>query len=194
MRSPGAGFIDIHRDADPLVLDLPAGYRTSAVRASVGEPLRFHDLRHSHVAMLISQGEHAKAIQARLGHASICTTLDTYGHLFDGHDEARADRLDEVMTNRDVGLAWGRATRAHTGSIPGTAQPQEIPGVACVGARGCEPLTSSASRQIGRSSEPQEAQGMPAGRLDSVGLPVGWLGLVGDGVGWWWCTSFVPTA
>jgi hypothetical protein len=30
----------------------------------------------------------------RLGHASIKTTLDTYGHLFDGLDEAAADRLD----------------------------------------------------------------------------------------------------
>jgi integrase len=66
-----------------------------AVAASVGEPMRFHDLRHSHVAILIAQGEHPKTIQARLGHAKISTTLDTYGHLFEGLDEAAADRLDE---------------------------------------------------------------------------------------------------
>lgn len=65
-----------------------------AVRRSVGEPMRFHDLRHTHVALLIAQGEHPKTIQARLGHASIATTLDTYGHLFEGLDEAAADRLD----------------------------------------------------------------------------------------------------
>jgi len=35
-------------------------------------------------------------IQERLGHASIKTTLDTYGHLFDGMDEAAAERLDET--------------------------------------------------------------------------------------------------
>jgi len=67
-----------------------------AVDASVGEPCTFHDLRHTHAALLIAQGEHPKVIQARLGHASIKTTLDTYGHLFDGLDEAAADRLDEV--------------------------------------------------------------------------------------------------
>ena len=64
------------------------------VETSVGEPCTFHDLRHSHVALLIAQGEHPKVIQERLGHASIKTTLDTYGHLFDGLDEAAADRLD----------------------------------------------------------------------------------------------------
>ncbi len=65
-----------------------------AVAASVGVPCRFHDLRHSHAALLIADGSHPKVIQARLGHSSIRTTLDTYGHLFDGLDEAAADRLD----------------------------------------------------------------------------------------------------
>jgi len=73
-----------------------------AVESSVGEPCTFHDLRHTHAALLIAQGEHPKVIQERLGHASIKTTLDTYGHLFEGLDEAAADRLD---------IAW-RAARA----------------------------------------------------------------------------------
>jgi integrase len=67
-----------------------------AVAASVGEPCRFHDLRHSHAALLIAQGEHPKVIQGRLGHASIRTTLDVYGHLLEGLDEAAADRLEEA--------------------------------------------------------------------------------------------------
>ena len=55
--------------------------------------LRFHDLRHTHVAMLIAAREHPKVIQSRLGHASIRTTLDVYGHLMDGLDEAAAEAL-----------------------------------------------------------------------------------------------------
>ena len=58
--------------------------------------MRFHDLRHTHVAMLISQGEHPKVIQTRLGPSSIKVTLDQYGHVFEGLDEAAA-RLDEVL-------------------------------------------------------------------------------------------------
>lgn len=67
-----------------------------AVAASVGGHLRPHDLRHTHVAMMISEGEHAKVIQLRLGHATIAVTMDIYGHLFDGIDEAAAGRLDEL--------------------------------------------------------------------------------------------------
>lgn len=65
-----------------------------AVEASVGQLCRFHDLRHSHAAMLIQAGTHAKMIQRRLGHASIGVTLNTYGHLVDGLDEEAADALD----------------------------------------------------------------------------------------------------
>jgi integrase len=74
-----------------------------AVRASVGEPLRVHDLRHTHAAMLIAQGEHPKVIQNRLGHSSIKVTLDTYGHLFEGLDEAAAERLDATFHASAVG-------------------------------------------------------------------------------------------
>jgi len=41
--------------------------------------IRFHDLRHTHASLLIAAGVHPKAIQARMGHASITTTLNTYG-------------------------------------------------------------------------------------------------------------------
>ncbi len=66
--------------------------------------LRFHDLRHTHASLLIAQGEHPKLIQSRLGHASIRTTFDTYGHLFDGLDEDAADRLHLAIvgSGRDI--------------------------------------------------------------------------------------------
>lgn len=71
-----------------------------AVAESVGQPMRFHDLRHTHAAWLIAQGEHPKTIQTRLGHASISTTLDRYGHLMEGLDVAAAGRLDDLFPNR----------------------------------------------------------------------------------------------
>jgi hypothetical protein len=55
-----------------------------AVAASVGQPCRVHDLRHTHAAWLIAAGEHPKTIQIRLGHSSIQVTMDRYGHLMEG--------------------------------------------------------------------------------------------------------------
>jgi integrase len=56
--------------------------------------LRWHDLRHTCASLLIATGAHPKAIQERLGHASITTTLDRYGHLMPGLADALADALD----------------------------------------------------------------------------------------------------
>ena len=42
---------------------------------------RIHDLRHSHASWLLAQGMAINIVQARLGHESIQTTVDTYGHL-----------------------------------------------------------------------------------------------------------------
>jgi len=47
-----------------------------------------HDLRHTHASWLIARGIPLPYIQARLGHESITTTVNTYGHLVpDAHDQ-----------------------------------------------------------------------------------------------------------
>jgi integrase len=66
----------------------------TAVKASIGVPCHPHDLRHSHASILIKLGVHPKTIQVRLGHSSIKTTMDLYGHLYEGVDEAAAEALD----------------------------------------------------------------------------------------------------
>ena len=73
-----------------------------AVEEAGLDGLRFHDLRHSHAALLIAAGEHVKVIQSRLGHASAKITLDTYGHLFEGLDESAADRLNQAVSEARV--------------------------------------------------------------------------------------------
>jgi integrase len=91
--------------ADDLIFAAPVGgplrrasFRTRhwkpAVQSSVGEPCRFHDMRHTHVALLIEQGAHPSVIASRLGHTSVRTVLDVYGHLFEGLDRDIADSLD----------------------------------------------------------------------------------------------------
>jgi integrase len=65
-----------------------------ALRRANLRRIRFHDLRHTYASLLIAQGAHPKYIQAQLGHASIQTTLDRYGHLMPQMHEAEARKLD----------------------------------------------------------------------------------------------------
>ena len=80
--------------------------------------MRFHDLRHTHVALLIDQGEHPKTIRVRLGHASISTTLGTYGHVFEGLDEAAADRLDAAVAPCQVPVPARRVGSGSYTTLP----------------------------------------------------------------------------
>ena len=54
----------------------------------------FHDLRHTHAAMLIRRGVQPKIISERLGHASIKITMDLYGYLMPGLQDIVADIFD----------------------------------------------------------------------------------------------------
>lgn len=82
------------------------------------EPLRFHDLRHTCASLLIANGAHVKEIQARLGHTSVTTTLDRYGHLLPSLDEQLAERLEDTYqtarAKSDVAQMWhaGETQRA----------------------------------------------------------------------------------
>lgn len=60
------------------------------------ESIRVHDLRHSHASMLINMGEELLEISRRLGHESVKTTSDTYGHLYPDKDIKLASRINDM--------------------------------------------------------------------------------------------------
>jgi integrase len=62
-----------------------------------GTGVKFHDLRHTAVAILIKKGAHPRAIMERMGHSSITETMNTYGWMFPGAHEELARTLDEEM-------------------------------------------------------------------------------------------------
>ena len=66
-----------------------------ALKANL-EPIRVHDLRHSHASMLINMGVDIVEIARRLGHESPKTTLETYAHLYPGKDTKVAGELNQL--------------------------------------------------------------------------------------------------
>lgn len=59
------------------------------------ERIRVHDLRHSHVSLLIDMGFSAVAIADRMGHESADITF-RYAHLFPSAQSDMADQLDKA--------------------------------------------------------------------------------------------------
>ncbi len=59
--------------------------------------VRFHDLRHTYTSLLIAQGAHVKFIQSQLGHSSVQTTIDRYGHLLPEMQHSAGERLDALV-------------------------------------------------------------------------------------------------
>jgi integrase len=70
-----------------------------ALEAAGLSGVRPHDLRHFGAAVAIASGAHPKAIMERLGHSSITTTLNVYGHLFPSLDEELAAKLDQRVAS-----------------------------------------------------------------------------------------------
>lgn len=104
-------------DPDALVFTAPMGgpvrhglfvRRTFRPAVTAALPhkaaLRWHDLRHTAVALAIDTGAHVSEIMGRMGHSSVTTTIDRYGHLMPNADGRLAAALDGVFSGEVVAL------------------------------------------------------------------------------------------
>ena len=100
------GFVFSGANGSPLSPEAVSGaFRRAADRAGLKD-IRFHDLRHTHASLLLSEGVHLKVVSERLGHSGVGIIGDLYSH---------------VMPNlqRDAGERFGAAWRA--GMVKGMA-------------------------------------------------------------------------
>lgn len=112
-------LVDVPDDPDGLVFTSPRGeplnhsnwhrrvFAPAKKAAGVDGAFRFHDLRHTAVALAVAGGARASSIKARMGHSSIQVTLDTYGHLLPEVDEQVVAGLDKLRSE-----ATGKRLRA----------------------------------------------------------------------------------
>ena len=69
-------------------------------KAASVKRIRIHDLRHSHISLLIEMGFSAVAIADRVGHESIDITY-RYAHLFPTTQAEMADKLNNIRIGDD---------------------------------------------------------------------------------------------
>ena len=73
------------------------------------ERLELHEARHTFASLLIAAGVGPKAITTYMGHASIQTTFDLYGQLFEGSETQDAARVSDFL-----GPVGARTSRIQT--------------------------------------------------------------------------------
>lgn len=75
-------------------------YAARVIHYDLGLQFNFHSLRHTHATMLIESGVSPKAVQDRLGHEKIETTLQTYVHNTEAMEQSAVDVFEDILANK----------------------------------------------------------------------------------------------
>jgi integrase len=96
------GFVFTKDDGAPYhPQSLSSAFRRHARRAGL-PAIRYHDLRHSYATAALVAGVRPKVVSARLGHANIQITLDTYSHILPEMDQEAADAIATLILGEAV--------------------------------------------------------------------------------------------
>jgi integrase len=79
-------------------------YFKPLVRAANVPPIRYHDLRHTAVAIMLSNGVPIFTASKIIGHARPSITSDTYGHLIPGAASGIGQLMDDLVAPVSVDL------------------------------------------------------------------------------------------
>lgn len=91
------GFVFGTSASSPFTPNVVRGRALTAWRRASLDPIGLHECRHTFASLLIAAGVNAKAITAYLGHASIQTTFDLYGHLMPGNEDEAVALVDAYL-------------------------------------------------------------------------------------------------
>jgi integrase len=59
--------------------------------------IRFHDLRHTSISILLDIGTPVNTVQHRAGHSKASVTTDIYGHVMAHSQDAAAENIEEIV-------------------------------------------------------------------------------------------------
>lgn len=94
-----SGYVLINEIGEPIYPRLPSKWFIDFVENLEGvHRITFHQLRHTHVALLAHLGINTHKISKKVGHADEVTTLRTYMHILETTEHEDANKLDEFHT------------------------------------------------------------------------------------------------
>lgn len=82
--------------SEPLSSSTVKRQMQDTIKKSGVKRIRVHDLRHSHVSLLLNNGANIVAVSRKLGHSDVQVTLRTYAHLLPETEDKLVNILDEL--------------------------------------------------------------------------------------------------
>jgi hypothetical protein len=119
-----------------VAFDLLSGRAVQPTRASTSErasggvkglkSIGLHECRHTYASLMIAAGVSAKALQTFMGHSSITTAYDRYGHLMPDTETQWAIQLQEFLDAEALGTSAGKLQQKLQQARPNLALESQI--------------------------------------------------------------------
>ena len=101
-------------------------WRAAQVRAGIRRPIRWHDLRHTFVSLLVAIGKHPRYIAQQARHADAGFTMKQYAHLFEEVAPTPLEWPEDLLWPgglpeelQEAGANWGPNRSEKRGSAEG---------------------------------------------------------------------------
>ena len=96
---PRVNLICIDENGDYTSVD-SFKYPSRVIHRELNIAFDYHSLRHTHATTLIENGVSPKAVQQRLGHKSIVTTLQTYVHATENLQDDAVEKFERALKTK----------------------------------------------------------------------------------------------
>ena len=93
------GFVCIDEMGNLIHLDYISNMFAKTLKRLKLRTIRFHDLRHTNITLLLESGASMKDVQAWAGHKTISTTMDIYAHVQAKSKQRLADMMSGIIGN-----------------------------------------------------------------------------------------------
>lgn len=94
--------IIFHKNGGPISQNTIRNIWKRILKKAGIREMRLHDIRHTYASLLLSMGQSPVYVKEQLGHSSIKTTVDIYGHLIPSSNRGAVNQLDSSAPIRTL--------------------------------------------------------------------------------------------
>jgi len=95
---PDNGFVFPNQMGNIMSSTTPGNMHEKIITAAGLHRIRFHDLRHTAISLMLQQNVPITEVSRYAGHSNIKTTLDTYGHFIPSESSRAAAVMGAIIT------------------------------------------------------------------------------------------------